>query len=91
MVNFAIAQGQLFNVVEADDAYQVLVTDDQISCDGAFTVTLPAIADSYKPIGISSTNGTITVAGDATIQGAASVTTGTNAEWFPARGQWWLR
>lgn len=80
-----------FNVVEADVAYQVLVTDDQISCDGTFTVTLPDIADAYKAVGVSSTTGTITIAGDATINGGTSLISGTESVWFPARGEWWLR
>jgi hypothetical protein len=84
-------RGKSFTVVEADGAYQVLPNDDAINCDGTFTVTLLPIADAIQPIIISSTNGTITVAADATIQGSASVTTGTSAEWYPARGEWWRR
>jgi hypothetical protein len=84
-------KGQSFTVVEAGSTYQVLPNDDAINCDGTFTVTLLPIADAIQPIIITSTSGTITVAGNATIQGSTSVTTGTSAEWYPARGEWWRR
>ena len=80
-----------FTVVEADETYQVLVHDDAINCDGTFTVTFADIADTVGSIIVTSTNGTITVAGDAPIQGSTSLTTGTSAEWYPARDEWWRR
>lgn len=80
-----------FVVVEADSNYQALIGDDAINCDGTFTVTLPLIADAVKPIIISSTTGSITLASDATIQGGATVNNGTSVELYPSRGQWWAR
>ena len=80
-----------FTVIEADADYQVLLYDDAINCDGTFDVTLIDIADAVDPIIVTSTNGTVSILADATIQGSASVSTGTSAEWYPARGQWWLR
>ena len=82
---------QTFNIVEVAAAYQVLVSDGAINCLGTFTVTLPNIADAVKDITVTSTVGTITVAGDATIQGITSLTTGTSAVWYPARGEWWRK
>ena len=70
----AIANLQ-FTVIETDADYQVLLYDDAINCDGTFDVTLIAIADAVDPIIVTSTNGTVSILADATIQGSSSVTT----------------
>lgn len=69
--------------------YQALPSDDAINCQGTFTVTLPPIASAVKPVTITSTSATITVAGDATIPGATVLASGVSGTWYPARGQWW--
>ena len=84
-------EGKSFTVVEANANYQVLLKDDAINCDGTFTVTLVDIATAKNAVVVTSTNGIITTAGDAVIQGETDLTTGTSAEWYPARGQWWRR
>jgi len=76
---------------EISTTYQVLVGDDIINCIGTFTVTLPNILNAVKEVTISSTSGTITVAGDATIEPPASVPTGASITFYPARGQWWQK
>lgn len=75
-------------IVETDIAYQILIADDIINCLGTFNVTLPAIDDAIKPISISSTSGTITLVGDATIQTPTTVTTNSTVTVYPARGEW---
>jgi len=75
-------------IVETNIAYQVVPADDIISCLGTFTVTLPPILTAIKPVTITSVTGTITLAGDATIQTPTSVTTGSSVTVYPARGQW---
>tara|TARA_R110002096_G_scaffold275751_1_gene469490 strand:+ start:194 stop:682 length:489 start_codon:yes stop_codon:yes gene_type:complete len=76
-------------IVEADANYQIMASDDIINCNGSFTVTFPPILTAAQSMKISSVNGTIVLAADATIQGSQSLTTGTGAEFYPARGQWW--
>ena len=72
--------------------YQVLLGNRNIACSGNFTVTLIDAADATdQEITINSTSGTITVEADATIQGAASLTTGTTGAWFFANGQWYSK
>lgn len=75
-------------IVETNIAYQVVPADDIISCLGTFTVTLPPILTAIKPVTITSVTGTITLAGDATIQTPISITTGSSVTVYPARGQW---
>jgi len=76
-------------IVEANANYQVLANDDIINCLGTFNVTLPNILSATKEYKISSTNGTITVLGDAVIEAPTSITTGSTNSYYPARGQWW--
>ena len=72
--------------------YQVLLGNRNIACSGTFTVTLIDAADATgQEITINSISGTITVAADATIQGSASLTTGTTGSWFFANGQWYSK
>ena len=78
-------------IVEADTTYQVAPSDDIVNCEGTFTVTLPPYLTGAQSIAITSTNGTITLSADATIQGSTTLTTGTGAEFYPARGQWWRK
>lgn len=77
-------------VAEADAAHAI-TNEDIVNCAGNFTVTLPAINNAMKAHTITSTSGTITIAGDATIQAPASVTIGNSVTVYPARGQWWHR
>ena len=76
-------------IVEANTTYQILPGDDIINCDGTFTVTLPNAVDAIKEVTITSTNGTITVAGDVTIETPSTVTTGASETFYLARNQWW--
>jgi len=75
-------------IVEANANIQVLGNDDIINCLGTFNVTLPNILSAIKSIKISSTSGTITVLGDATIEAPTSLATGATLIFYPARGQW---
>lgn len=79
------------DIVEVTDDYDVQQDDDIINCNGTFMVTLPPIAIAIKEITISSTNGIITLAADATIEGAGSVPNQTSITFYPARGQWWIK
>lgn len=79
------------SIIEVDANYQATPSDDIINGDGTFTVTFPPILTAIQSITISSTNGSITLAGDATIQGSTTLTNGTSAEFYPARGQWWRK
>lgn len=84
-----------YTVVEATANYQVQLFDDAVNCNGTFNVTfLPKNiirpGDGH-PIEVSSTNGVITLLADADIQGSATITNGTSAEFYFATGQWWRR
>lgn len=87
--NIGIPLGGVLQIIEVDANYQVRIVDDVISCDGTFTVTLPPSAIAAKEITISSTNGTITIAADVTLELPSSITTGASETFFLARGQWW--
>lgn len=76
------------DIVEVSTTYQVIIDDDIIAATGTFTVTLVDIGDAIKEITISSFSGTITLAGDATIQTPNSLTTGTSVTLYPAGGEW---
>jgi len=75
-------------IVETDVNYQVVLGDKFINCLGSITITLINIANAVDEITITSTNGTVTLAADATIQTPSTFTTGTGGTVYPARGQW---
>lgn len=78
-------------VFEADAAHQVIIGEGIINCDGTFNVTLVDEADVINSglVKITSTNGTITVLADVTINGSATLTTGVSVDFYKARGEWW--
>jgi len=76
-------------IVETSVDYQSFNVDDKINADASLTVTLVDFADAIKQVTISSTNGTVTLAGDVTIESPTSITTGVTVTVYPARGQWW--
>lgn len=77
------------NIIEVDSARKLLPTADIANCDGTFTLTIPDIGKAVKEITITSTNGAIALAADATIQTPTSVSNLTSVTIYPARGQWW--
>jgi hypothetical protein len=90
-VKTTVADVTDYTIVEPTTNYQVLPKDDAVNCDGTFNVTFESIATAKKAFTVSSTNGLISLLADATIQGAATVSTGTSVELYPARGQWWRK
>lgn len=75
--------------VQVDATYQILPTDDNINCDGTFTVTLVNENEVIKEVTVTSTNGTVTMAGDVTIETPSTITTGASETFYLERGQWW--
>ena len=66
-----------FNIVTVTNTYVVLDTDEEVRCDGTFTVTLPAATGSALGYAIKNIGtGTITLAaaGSDTIDGEATQT-----------------
>jgi len=77
-------------VVTAID-YQVLLGNININCTDSITVTAIAFADALDDLTITATNGAVTFAADATIDGSSIIGNGTSATWYPAGSQWWRK
>lgn len=85
----AVFNGKFPLIIEtAEDDYQFKFADT-VNCDGTFDVTLPDAADAFKEHTTTSTNGTITLLADATIQPPTTVSTDESVTVYFARGQWW--
>lgn len=78
-------------VAEPDANFQVVQGVGIVNCDGTFNVTLIDEADVINSglVSITSTNGTITVLADVTINGTATMTTGVTGDFYRSRGEWW--
>lgn len=72
-----------------DDDYQIKPSDQFVNFEGDGTVTLPPSLTVIQPVYVTSTDGTVTMAADAPINGLLSITTDVTVGFYLARGQWW--
>lgn len=87
--NFGSFGSNRQNIKAINDTYTASPFDDVLNCDGTFNVTLPLENDAIKEITVTSTNGTITLFADVTIEAPNTITTGTGETFYLARGEWW--
>jgi len=76
--------------VDVSANYQVILGNENIRCDGTFTVTAVVTADaSNEEITIKNAGtGVITFVADAPIEGSVTLTATQSQPWFFAGGQW---
>lgn len=77
------------DIQEESTNYQILVTDGVVSMTGIVTATFPNIAGATEGVWVECFSGTLTLAGDAPIQGPNPLTTGQAGYFVPLpSGSW---